>query len=164
MAPKKTKQVEHHNGTRQDTKPNRYSSNPNAYRVVSVHIESLSWPEEQDREEVGTGDCGNDQSEDKDSWGLLQASWEHGVLGEFCLPDGEGDKEQGTDEEGNEDVGRFPTVLKSVSVRQSLAFKIGTYLIASPMQTCHEHQHARDAQSPANEVNLLEDFHLGQSL
>lgn len=62
---------------------------------MSIYIESLRWPEHEDTEEVRTRDPCDEQSQSQNSWVLLQALWEHGVLCEPSFPDDERDDEYG---------------------------------------------------------------------
>ena len=47
-------------GSGQNTETNGNSSDPNSNRIMSIDVESLCWPEHDDREEIGTGDGGNE--------------------------------------------------------------------------------------------------------
>jgi len=107
-----TEEPKHNHSTSQDTESNRQSSNADADWILTVHIEGLGRPEEQDGEEVGAGDECDDEGQDQDTGCLLQAGREHGEFGEFGFPDTEGDEHEEADEEGYEDVGGFPGILK----------------------------------------------------
>lgn len=111
MTTEETKQPEYDNSTREDCEPDWQTSDPNAYWIVAVYVESLRGPEQEHREEVGARNACDDQRKDEDTWALLYACWEHGVWGEFCLPDDKGDEEEEADKERYEDVGGFPAVL-----------------------------------------------------
>ncbi len=38
-----------------------------------------------------------------------------------------------------------------------------TYLVSTPLKTCHEYEHTSNTQESTNEVNLLNNLHLCQS-
>jgi len=57
---------------------------------LTIDVECLCGPEEQDGEEVGARDEGDDEGQDEDARVLLQASWKHRELGKFPFPDKEG--------------------------------------------------------------------------
>ena len=59
---------------------------------MPVYIKRLRRPEEEDGEEVSTGYEGDYKRQHKNARGLLQAGWEHGEFGEFCLPNTKGNK------------------------------------------------------------------------
>ena len=113
MTTEETKQPEYNDSTRKDAESDWQTSDPNAYWIVAVYVESLCGPEEKDREEVGARNACDDQSKDKYTWALLYACWEHGVWGEFGFPDDKGDNEEEADKKRYEDMGGFPAVLHS---------------------------------------------------
>ena len=45
-----------------------------------------------------------------------------------------------------------------------MAYEGEAYLIATPRQTCHKYEHTGNTQESTNEVNLLNNIHLRQSL
>ena len=59
---------------------------------MSIHVERLRWPEEENGEEIGAGYESDYECQRKNARALLQACWEHRKLGEFGFPDGEGDE------------------------------------------------------------------------
>ena len=59
---------------------------------MTIHIESLSRPEHDDREEVGARDEGDDECESKNPGCLLQAGREHRILCTINLPEAEPDE------------------------------------------------------------------------
>ena len=128
MPPEETKHPKHDDCTRQDTESNWQSSNAYSNRVLAVDIERLCGPEKQDGKEVCAGYEGDDQSKTQDPRTLLQAGWEHGVLGEFGFPDEESHNKEEANEEGGESVGGFPGVLGVFSAVCHLALSIGRKL------------------------------------
>lgn len=75
---------------------------------MAVDIKRLGGPEEENGEEVGTGDEGDDKRQGEDPWVLLETRGEHGVFGTLHLPDHEGNEEKCTEKEGDEGVCGFP--------------------------------------------------------
>ena len=111
MTSEETKQPEYDNSTREDGESDWQTSDPNAYWIMAVYVESLCGPEEKHGEEVGARNACDDQGEDENTWALLYARWEHGVWGEFCFPDDEGDEKEEADKERYENVRGLPGVL-----------------------------------------------------
>ena len=54
---------------------------------MSIYVERLRRPEEEDGEEIGAGYEGDDQGQGENSRALFQACWKDGKFGEFRLPD-----------------------------------------------------------------------------
>lgn len=105
MSAENAQKPQNHTGTGENREANGDSSDANLYGILSVHVESLRWPEHDDGEEIGTRDERNYQSKCQDSGVLTKPAWEHGVLGKLDFPDGKEDKEHGSDDERNEGVG-----------------------------------------------------------
>ena len=71
----------------------------------TVYVVDLSRPEQEHIEEVGTRQEGDEESDDHSQARGAEDSWRnHGVSGEFCLPDEEGNDENDTDAERHENV------------------------------------------------------------
>ena len=56
---------------------------------MAVHVVRLCRPEEQDAEEISTGDRGDNQSQGQDPWVLLEARGEYRILCALDLPNTE---------------------------------------------------------------------------
>lgn len=104
MASKHTQEPEDNAGSGKDAEADGDATDANTDGILTIDVEGLGGPEEQDREEVGTGDEGDDECEDQNSRVLLQAAWEHGELGELPFPDEERSDECGADEKWCEDM------------------------------------------------------------
>lgn len=114
---------------------------------MTVDIEGLSRPEHDDGEEVGAGNCSDDQCQGKDSGFLLHSRREHGELCEFRFPDGESDEEEyGTENKRCQHMGGTPFVL-----------------VATPLETSEEQNHADDGESSADKVDFTNDLFPGQA-
>jgi hypothetical protein len=111
VASENAEEPEHDDSTSKDAKTDGETTNADTSGVMTVDVECLCWPEHDDREKVGAGDEGDDQSQGQDARFLLKTRWEHGELGTLDFPDGEGDAESSSEEEGDEDVGRGPFIL-----------------------------------------------------
>lgn len=72
---------------------------------MAIDVECLGWPEHEDGEKVGTADEGDDEGKAEDARIALESLGEHGVLGEFRLPNEEGDNEDSTKDQGDEHMG-----------------------------------------------------------
>ncbi len=75
------------------------------------------------REEICTGDESDDKGQTENARVLSQSLREHGVLGEFGLPEEEGDEQYDSKDERDEDVNAAPGVL-----------------VAAPLHAHHEEQ------------------------
>lgn len=104
MTSENAEEPEHNDGTSQDAEANWNTTDTDTGGIMAVDVESLCWPEHDDREEIGAGDEGDDQGQRKNARFLLQARWEHGEFGTLDFPDGESDAECGSEEEGNENM------------------------------------------------------------
>ena len=82
---------------------------------MSVDIERLCGPEHQDREEIGTGNECNDESQAQRPGFLLQPCWKDRVLGAIDLPKGKCDQQEETNEQWREDMCRGPGILCRMS-------------------------------------------------
>jgi hypothetical protein len=161
VASENAEEPEYDDSTSKDTKTDGDTTDANANRVMTVDVEGLCGPEHDDREEVGTGDEGDDQSQGQDARFLLKTRGEHGIFGTLYFPDGEGDAECSSEEEGDKNVGRSPFVLfrkisnARVGERTESA---GTNLISSPLQSTEEQDHCNNTQKAAHKVNLRNDL------
>ena len=72
---------------------------------MPIDIESLSGPEEEPGEGVGTGNEGDDHRQSEDSGALLESCRKHWDLCEFSLPEHKGKEEKEADEKRPENVG-----------------------------------------------------------
>jgi hypothetical protein len=114
---------------------------------MAIHVEGLSRPEHDHREEVCARDKGDDESEGEDSRLLLEAAWKHGPFGPLDFPDREGDEEQNTAEDDwDEDVSGGPLVL-----------------ISAPFDAGQEQDHARNAEEATDKVDFGNYFHLAKA-
>jgi hypothetical protein len=80
---------------------------------LTTHIESLSRPEHQDTEEVGSTDKCDNESQPEDARLLSQSLREHGKLCSICFPDEESCQERDAEDERYEHVCGAPWVLVS---------------------------------------------------
>ena len=112
MAPEHAQQPQYHAGSGQDRKPDRNTANADSNRILPVDVESLRRPEHEDGKEVGTRDSGDDESQGKSSWGLLETTRKHGKLGKFDFPDNEKDQQHDPDDKWRKNVGLGPRVLR----------------------------------------------------
>ena len=62
---------ENDNGTGKNRKSDWDTTDSDADWVMAVDIKGLGWPEHDDREEIGTGDEGDDESEGENARCLL---------------------------------------------------------------------------------------------
>jgi hypothetical protein len=113
VASENAEEPEHDDSTGKDAKADGETTNADANGIMAVDVESLCWPEHDDGEKVGAGDEGDEQGQGQDERFLLKTGREHGKFGTLDFPDGEGDAECSSEEEGDEDVGRGPFVLFS---------------------------------------------------
>jgi hypothetical protein len=111
VASENAEEPEHDDSTSKDAKTDGETTNADTSGVMTIDVEGLCWPEHDDREKVGAGDEGDDQSQGQDARFPLKTSWEHGEFGTLDFPDDEGDAESSSEEEGDEDVGRCPFIL-----------------------------------------------------
>jgi hypothetical protein len=111
VASENAEEPEYDDSTGKDAKADGETTDADTNGVMTVDVESLCWPEHDDREKVGAGDEGDEQSQGQDARFPLKTRWEHGKFGTLDFPDGEGDAECSSEEEGDEDVGRGPFVL-----------------------------------------------------
>jgi len=79
--------------------------------LVAVHVPGLAGPDHQDREEVGSGDEGDDEGQDQRPGGFAEPSRQHGIRGHVDLPDSEPDQQQATDKDRDVDGRARPGVL-----------------------------------------------------
>ena len=136
----------HNEGARQDAESNRQASDADAYRVLTIHIERLSRPEQQHGEEVGATDERDDERKPQYPRRLLQSRRKHGIFCPFPFPDEKCHKQEEAGEQRREYMGGRPGIL-----------------VAAPLQAGHEDQHATDTQEASNEVDLLEDLRARQT-
>ena len=106
-----TQQDQHNTSTSQDTESNRKTANTDINGVMTVNIERLSRPEHEHREEVGSGDESDDQSQTQGSRLLLQACGEDGVFSAVYLPETKGSEQEEAKDQRGKDVSGAPGVL-----------------------------------------------------
>ena len=141
MSSEHTQQPQHNTRAGQDAEADRNASNANAHGIVTVDIEGLGRPEHEDGKEVGAGDEGDDESEDERPRRLLDASRKHGILGKLHLPDHKRSQQDHTNDEGSENMSRFPRILpSSLAMSPSLFLPaiLMTNLITTPLHSAHE--------------------------
>lgn len=160
MAAENAEEPKHDDGPGQNAEGDGETTDTDAGGIMAVDVEGLSRPEHDDREEVGAGDEGDDQSQGQDARILLQASWEHGEFGTFDFPDAQDNESCSAKEKGNEDMGRGPFVLfEELAVRHgSCSGSAGANLISSPLQSAEEEDHPRDTQEATNKIDLTDDL------
>src|SRR3984957_11512732 len=78
VASENAEEPEHDDSTSKDAKTDGETTDADANGVMTVDVEGLCWPEHDDREKVGAGDEGDDQSQGQDARFPLKTSWEHG--------------------------------------------------------------------------------------
>lgn len=108
---------------------------------MAVNVERLRWPKHEDREEVGSGNKSNDEGQTKNPGLLAKTLGEHGMFGSVSFPEDKGDKERDTQDQGREYVCAGPLVL-----------------VATPLHTHHEQDHASNRQETADVVDLSENL------
>jgi hypothetical protein len=111
MTSENAKKPENDDGTSQDAEADGNTTDTDTGGIMAVDVESLCWPEHDHGKEVGAGDKGDDQGQSQNARFLLEARWEHGEFGAFNFPDGKGNTECGSEEQGDEDVSGGPFVL-----------------------------------------------------
>jgi len=108
---------------------------------VAVDVEGLRWPKHEVGKEVHARDECDEQCQQQDSGILLYSSWEHGELGEFGFPNAEAGEASHSEKERHQNVSRGPWVL-----------------VASPLKSCEEQDHAGNAQEATDEIDLLQNL------
>ena len=89
---------QHDDRSKQNRKAHRQASDAYTNRFMTIDIECLSRPEEQDREKVGATDEGDDQSQEEDAWSLLESSGKHRMFGTLPFPYEESHQEEEAEE------------------------------------------------------------------
>ena len=82
---------------------------------MTIDVEGLRGPEEEDGEEVGAGDSRDDEGQSEDTRLLAKARREHWEFGELCFPDDEDDEDCRPEQQRHEDMGRLPAILGQIS-------------------------------------------------
>jgi len=141
-----TKENKNDAGTSQDGETEAKVALANLPGIMTVHVVRLRWPEEQDREEVGSGDEGDDKGERKDPWFVRNCSRKHGIFREFELVEDERDEHDRADDERRQHMSRCPLVL-----------------VATPLDSAHEEQETSNGEETTNKVDALEDLATGQA-
>lgn len=113
---------------------------------MSVGVERLSWPKEQNREEVRSRDEGNDEGKEQDSRLFRNGSWEHGIRCKLPLIDAKRSEECKTDKHRCQDVSTTPRIL-----------------VTTPLYASHEEKKTGDGQEATNQVDTLEHFATGHA-
>ena len=111
MATENTQKPKDGKGTCEDTEADWDTTDTNTDRILTVDVESLCWPEQENGKKVGTGDEGNDKRKNQDSRALLEAAGEHWKFCEFPLPDEKCSNECGSNKKWCKNVCRSPWVL-----------------------------------------------------
>ena len=160
MASENAEEPEHDDSTSKDAKADGDTADANTNGVMTVDVEGLCWPEHDDREKVGAGDEGDDQSQGQDARFPLKTRWEHGKFGTLNFPDSEGNAECSSEEEGDEYVSRSPLILFRglAELRSEGSWSARTNLISSPLQSTKEQDHRDNTQKAAHKVDLSDDL------
>ena len=111
MSAEDAEKPQHDARASKDAEANRDAANSNTNGVMAVDVEGLSRPEHEDREEVSTGDEGDDERKTQNARLVSQALGEHGMLCAIGLPKDERDDEHSAKDERNECVSRMPRIL-----------------------------------------------------
>lgn len=90
LTTRQTNQDENDTCAGEDWESESQVSDANREWIMSVGVVRLSWPEEQDGEEVGSRDEGYDQGKKQDSWLFCNGSGKHWIWRKFPLIDTEG--------------------------------------------------------------------------
>jgi hypothetical protein len=98
-------------GAGHDAEASWQAAKANLDGVMTVNVESLSRPEHENREEVGTGNESDDQGEDEGALLLANPAREHGICGIVDLPENEAGEDENSQDERHKDVGRCPGIL-----------------------------------------------------
>jgi hypothetical protein len=82
-------------------KGNGKASNADLDRIMAVNVERLCWPENDDRDKIGTRNKGDDERKGQNARFLLQSRREYGVLGSKNFPKTKPDEEEEAENKGN---------------------------------------------------------------
>lgn len=111
MSAEHTKEDQHDTGTSQNAKANGKTANADTNGIMSVHVESLGWPEHEHGEEVGARDEGDNQGQTQGARLLLQTCGEDGVFSTIDLPESKSNQHNEAEDKWSEDMSRAPGVL-----------------------------------------------------